>query len=247
MIIILTTYLGSYFCGKKRRKTKQCKVILSSNKNTPSNSKESDVVNIITLNLSKIKSNIQLHGFNPIEYAINSYYNYCDCNDYSDLRCPCCGNHSLTYHKVYDRNLTYHYKDKMYNVIIKITVCKCEHCSKIKGKQKYHAILPDFVLPYIIYESSTIMKAILDYYNGVKSKEILERLEIRHKLLYDWIKKLNAYSFSASIVLEINNVIQNIISKIIEYNSVFLNEFYHNYNHPFFLFRLTCVPLCIIP
>ena len=132
------------------------------------------MVNIITLNLSKIKSNIQLHGFNPIEYAINSYYNYCDCNDYSDLRCPCCGNHSLTYHKVYDRNLTYHYKDKMYNVIIKITVCKCEHCSKIKGKQKYHAILPDFVLPYIIYESSTIMKAILDYYNGVKSKEILK-------------------------------------------------------------------------
>ena len=32
LIIILTTYLGSYFCGKKRRKTKQCKVILSSNK-----------------------------------------------------------------------------------------------------------------------------------------------------------------------------------------------------------------------
>ena len=85
---------------KKRRKPKQCKVILSSNKNTPSNSKESDVVNIITLNLSKIKSNIQLHGFNPIEYAINSYYNYCDCNSFKDLKCPCCGNHSLTYHKV---------------------------------------------------------------------------------------------------------------------------------------------------
>ena len=194
MIIILTTYIGSYFYGKKRRKTNQHNVILSSNKNLPSNSKESDVVNIITLNLDKIKSNIQLQGFNPIEYVINSYYNYCDCNSFSDLKCPCCGNHSLKFHKIYNRNLTYYYNGKMYNVIIKITVCICEHCSNIKGNQKYHAILPDFILPYIIYESSTIMKALADYYNGVKSKQILERLEIRHKLLYDWIKKLNAYS-----------------------------------------------------
>ena len=183
MIIILTTYIGSYFYGKKRRKTNQHNVILSSNKNLPSNSKESDVVNIITLNLDKIKSNIQLQGFNPIEYVINSYYNYCDCNSFSDLKCPCCGNHSLKFHKIYNRNLTYYYNGKMYNVIIKITVCICEHCSNIKGNQKYHAILPDFILPYIIYESSTIMKALADYYNGVKSKQILERLEIRHKLL----------------------------------------------------------------
>ena len=47
---------------KKRRKTKQCKVILSSNKNTPSNSKESDVVNIITLNLSKGKLKNKSHN-----------------------------------------------------------------------------------------------------------------------------------------------------------------------------------------
>ena len=73
----------------------------------------------------------------------------------------------------------------MNNIIVNITVCKCEECSKTEGKQKYHAILPDFVLPYIIYEASTIMKALSDYYNKIKIQQILDRLQIKHKLLYD--------------------------------------------------------------
>lgn len=209
--------------------------------------KESDDGSMITLNLSKIKSNVQLNTLNPFEYAIKRYYNYCDCNNFQNLKCPCCGNHSLYFYKTYERNLTYYYDGIIHNIIINITVCKCEHCSKIEGNQKYHAILPEFVLPYIIYEASTIMKALYDYYNEAKLKEILERLQIRHKLFYDWLKKLTAYSFSASIVLGIDNNIETVINKIIEYNSEFLNQFYYDYLHPFFLFKLTCVPLCIIP
>lgn len=205
------------------------------------------MINIITLNINKIKSNLQLSGLNPIEYAINCYYNYCDCNNYNDLKCPNCNNHSLSFHKTYERNLTYYYNKKVYNIIINITVCKCDHCSKTESTQKYHAILPDFVLPYIIYESSTIMKSLYDYYNGIKVQQILERLEISHKLFYDWLKKLYTYSFSASIILEVDNNIKTVIFKIIEYDSMFLNIFYYNYNHPFFLFKSTCVPLCIIP
>ncbi len=206
------------------------------------------MVYIITYNSKKYKSNIQIGiDDDPIKYEVKRYYNYCDCNDFSDLKCPCCGKHSLSFYKTYERHLTYYYKKKMNNIIIIITVCKCEECSKIKGKQKYHAILPDFVLPYAIYESSTIMKALSDYYNKVKIEQILERLQIRHKLLYDWLKKLDVYSFSASIVLGVNNIVNNVISSIINRNSLFLNQFYYDYNHPFFLFRLTCVPLCINP
>lgn len=206
------------------------------------------MIYIITWNLKKYKSNIQLDiNDDPIKYEVKKYYNYCNCNQLNDLKCPCCGKCSLSFHKRYERNLVYYYNRKMNNIVINITVLKCSECSKIKGNQKYHALLPDFVLPYIIYEASTIMKALSDYFNKIKLNQILERLNIRHKLFYDWLKKLYAYSFSASIILKINNIIDKVISSIIEKKSLFLNDFYHNYNHPFFLFRLTCVPLCIIP
>ena len=203
---------------------------------------------MIAYNSKKYKSNIQIGiDDDPIKYEVKKYYNYCDCNLFTDLKCPCCGHCSLSFHKQYERNLLYYYNGKMNFITIYITVCKCEECSKIKGRQKYHAILPDFVLPYAIYEASTIMKALSDYFNKVKIEQILKRLQIRHKLLYDWLKKLDVYSFSASIVLGVNNSVNNVISSIINQNCNFLNKFYYDYNHPFFLFRLTCVPLCINP
>ena len=93
---------------------------------------------MITLNLNNFKSVVQLEvDDDPIKCAIKN--NYCDCNDFKKLKCPCCGKNSLNFHKTYERNLTYYYKGKMNNIIINITVCKCSECSKIKGSQKYHA------------------------------------------------------------------------------------------------------------
>ena len=202
---------------------------------------------MITLGIDKIKSNMQILGKNSVEQVVYDYYNYCDCNDYSNLRCPCCGNKLLSFHKKYERNLTYYYNGEIFDITIYIAVCKCNHCSKVAGKQKYHAILPEFILPYMIYEASTTMKALNDYYNEIKIKQILDRLKIQHKLFYDWLNKFNKYVFKASIVLGVMNDIKNVIFEIIKYNSTFLMNFYNNYYHPFFLFRLTCVPLCIIP
>lgn len=201
---------------------------------------------MISLNLKKIKSNIT-DVDNAMEYAIKAYYNYCNCNDFSDLKCPYCNKHSLSFHKIYERNIAYYNNNQVINTKINITVCKCEHCSKESDKQKYHAILPEFIFPYTIYEASTIIKALNDYINKMKLKEILERLQITHKLFYDWLKKIKIYSLSSSIVLGINNDIKDILNGIIDYNSEFLKWFYDNFRHPFFLFKLTCVPLCIIP
>lgn len=202
---------------------------------------------MITLDIKEInKNNLELGSCeNPIEYAIKSYYNYYYCNDYTNLKCPSCKKNTLSFHKTYKRNLTYYYKEQVQNITIDIVVVKCDHCSKIEGKQKYHAILPEFVLPYIIYEAHTIFESLYEYYNKTKLCEILERLKIRHKLFYDWLKKLSIYSLSASVVLAIENKIKKIITKINEDDYHFLNQFYENYNHPFFLFKLTCVPLCI--
>ena len=202
---------------------------------------------MITLNIDKIKSNEQILDKDPMICAINSYYNYCDCNDFSNLKCPLCGNKCLTHHKTYERHLTYFRNNQRIDIIITITVCKCEHCYKTKAKQKYHALLPEFVLPYIIYEASTIMNALNDYFNKIKVKQILERLEISHKLFYDWLKKFNIYIFYAAVVLSTIVEMKTVISKITFSISTFLMNFYDYYHHPFFLFRLTCVHLCIIP
>ena len=175
------------------------------------------------------------------------YYNYCDCNNFSNLVCPLCKTKNLVFYKTYERNLSFLENDKVINIKVSIIVCKCNHCAKFKDKQKYHAILPEFILPYHIYEASTIIKTINDRLHSKKIKEIIERLQITHKLFYDWLKKITKYTLSSSIVLKTKNELKTVVTKIMKYYKTFLNNFYDNYYHPFFLFRKTCIQLCIIP
>lgn len=202
---------------------------------------------MISINLNKIKSYFTIDMEITIDNLIKAYNNYLDCNDFSDLKCPLCGNKTLFFHKTYERNLTYYIDSILKNIKINIIVCKCEHCAKKNAKQKYHALLPIFIFPYAIYESSTILKAISDYLNKIKLKEILERIQINHKLFYDWLKKINKYILSSSIILKCNNNLKVVIKEIMNQNNIFLSIFYQTYMHPFFLFKLTCVKLCIIP
>ena len=163
------------------------------------------------------------------------------------MKCPLCKCNTLKFHKTYERNLAIYIDGNLENIKIDIIVCKCMNCTNLNNKQKYHAILPIFILPYQIYEASTIIKAINDYLNKLKLEEILERLKIQHKQFYDWLKKFNKYILSSSIILKTNNIIDNVILEIIKDKDRFLINFYNNYNHPFFLFRITCIPLCITP
>lgn len=206
---------------------------------------------MITLNITKINpyqfENNDNSYTNKIEYYIKAYYNYCNCNDFSNLRCPLCKKHTLKYHKTYERYFSYYINEKLFNIKITITVCICEYCKEHNAKQKYHAILPEFIFPYAIYEASTIIKAINDYLQHIKLIDILTRLNIQHKLFYDWLKKFNKYLLSASIVLKVNNIINEVITNIINTSSEFIKQFYDIYEHPFFLFKLTCVQLSIIP
>ena len=114
---------------------------------------------MITLNITKINphqfENNDNSYTNKMEYYIKAYYNYCNCNNFSNLRCPLCKKHTLKYHKTYERYFSYYINEKLFNIKITITVCVCEYCKEHNAKQKYHAILPEFIFPYVIYEAST--------------------------------------------------------------------------------------------
>ena len=233
------------FNGIKKKKDTTSKVFLSSTTISHQIQLRKWCVSIITISLNKI------NGFDKKIESINDYIkiynNYRDNNNFSNLKCPLCKSNALKFHKTYERNITYYIEGKLENIKIDIIVCICEHCAKKEDIQKYHAILTEFILPYSIYEASTIIKAINDYINKVKLIDILERLKIQHKQFYDWLKKINKYGLSSSIILKVNNNIKDIINEIIKEKDKFLINFYNNYYHPFFLFRITCVPLCITP
>lgn len=201
---------------------------------------------MITLSINKINPQNRINSIDSIENIIKIYNNYRDCNDFSNLKCPCCKKSGhLKFHKTYERNLSYYYNSQILDIKINIIVCKCTNCEQMHNVQKYHALLPEFILPYSIYEASTIIKSINDYFNHEKLVNIIEKLQINHKLFFDWLKKVNKYALSSSIVLKTKNDIKTVISEIVKNNSQFLINFYDDYSHPFFLFKSTCVPLCI--
>lgn len=211
---------------------------------------------MISINFNKIKpyckfniNNCEFNINNPIEDIINAYYSYVDCNCFSDLTCPLCGfSGCLHYHKSYERNLIYLNDDKPVETKIIIAVLVCSHCKNIKAKQKYHALLPTFIFPYHIYESSLIIDSIYKRIcQKIKLDEILNRIKITHKLFYDWIKKIKKYLLPSSVIVKTKNEIIIVINEIYKLNDKFLIDFYNSFKHHFFLFKLTCVPLCITP
>lgn len=208
---------------------------------------------MITFNTNKIKPHFEKNKTknttSPFTILINSYDNYCDCNMFNDLRCPCCNKkNTLSFHKKYPRNFSYIENGVKIDTVIYITVLECKYCKKCNNKQKYHALLPIFILPYHIYEASMIIDSIYSYLvKEQKLNEILEKIQITHKLFYDWLKKIKIYLLPSSVILKENNVLITIIKKIYLLNEKFLIDFYDNYGHPYFLFKETCVPLCITP
>lgn len=204
---------------------------------------------MILLSKEKVKPYFEINNESAIDILIKGYYNYCNTNLFNDLKCPCCKKTGLLhFHKTYERNIIYMVDDEIVEDTINITVLVCEHCKKNNNCQKYHALLPFFIFPYHQYSSNTIIGSIYDrIINDMKLEAILEKVRITHKLFYDWIRKVNKYLLSSSIILKIKTDIKLVVEKIYKLNEKFLMEFYDAYNHPYFLFKLTCVPLRINP
>ena len=169
-------------------------------------------------------------------------------NDYSNFICPCCRNKdTLSFHKIYSRNLVFTIKDYLITAKIKLIVLDCSHCKKYKKNQHFHTLLPDFILPYHSYSSNIILDSISDKFNNEKIENITNKYKISYQLLYYWITILNKYLFVCSIILKIPIIISNIINRINENRKQFLKIFYQQYFHPFFLNRKTCIYSVITP
>lgn len=182
--------------------------------------------------------------------TIKEYEIFTKVNDYSDLKCPLCKHDNIFhYHKTYKRNFIFNMWNYEVNAILTITVLECSYCkNNNKGKQLYHSLLPIDVLPYHTYSSNFILNTLQDrLLKGQKIQEIIESKNISHQLFYKWLKGLKLYTISASTILGIKKEIIDVIREIMKDLYSFLFQFFENFYHPFFLFRLTCVPLVIMP
>ncbi len=204
---------------------------------------------MITLTYKNMDPYIEKNTNTNFKMLIHAYVCFTDCNCFDDLVCPCCKQKGcLSLYKTYDRNITYYEDGQVVDDIIPITVLICKNCKNYPNKQKYHALLPDFILPYHIKAANMILSALhLRLIKKMKIEEILAKFNITHKLFYDWLYKFIIYLLPASIVLEQNKDPITIISQLNKKLKDFLAKFYQLYWHPFFLFRKTCVPLCITP
>lgn len=168
-------------------------------------------------------------------------------NDYSSFKCPCCHGNNFKFHKTYKRNITLIFNEYLLEGTIDIIVIECLSCRNNMENQHYHAILPDMILPYHLSSSAVIFNAINDKVDKIKNEIIMERYRISRQLLNKWLKLMNKYLLSSSIILSLELDIRIVVKGIINNKDIFLYEFYNKYFHPFFLNKRTCVKLAITP
>ena len=112
------------------------------------------------------KLNVSSQNDTSILYYIKVYESLLTVNDYSNFKCPLCKKeHTLSFHKTYERNIIIHLDG--YEVIAKISliVLECAYCKEYnRNSQHYHAIIPDYIFPYHIYSSNIITNCLIEHY-----------------------------------------------------------------------------------
>ncbi|MDD4795972.1 MAG: DUF6431 domain-containing protein [Bacilli bacterium] len=210
-----------------------------------------DFSNILqNINIIEFDKSLENHleDDSALLYLLKSYEAFCQINDFNSLTCPCCKNkRCLSYHKTYNRNIVFYINNYKIEGLIALTVLICSICMK-EDKQKYHALIPDFIFPYHAYSTDTIIKTLYNILiKKIKVSELIKSIQISHQLLYKWIKGLYTYSIPSSIVLQVKADVITIIECLYLLKSSFLLDYYQTFDHPFFLFKPTCVPLSVTP
>lgn len=183
-----------------------------------------------------------------ILYLIKAYEISMRMNDFVCLKCPLCKHkHIFSYHKEYIRDIIFYVGEYEITAKLHITVLECSFCKQQPEKQHFHALLPDFIFPYHIYSAILILDCLYErFIKKAKIEAIIEKRNISHQLFFKWLRGLKIYKFSSSTILSIEANIVLVITEINDNLYSFLNKFYQTYYHPFFLFRVTCIPLVII-
>lgn len=184
---------------------------------------------------------------------ITEYLNIINSNDYYNYECPNCKcTGFLKANTSYTRDIIVSHQGYLITGKIKLIVLKCSHCSELHKKdenvQQYHALLPEFIVPYHSYSGEIIINCLNDKINNnEKIPNLEEKYNASYQLIYYWIKIMKKYELVSSIILKMPNDIKCTIKQILSDYNIFVNKFYLNYYHPFFLFKKTCVPLAITP
>lgn len=171
-------------------------------------------------------------------------------NCYSSYKCPQCKQKNcMHFHKLYKRNVIFKFNGYLIEAKFSIIVLECSFCKgSKKHKQHYHSLFPHIIFPYHIYSSEIIIDTLVDkIINEVKINKIMESKRISHQLLYKWLNELSIYKVTSSIILSISGNLKDILSLINKDRFNFYQMFFDKYDHPFFLFKETCVPLAIMP
>ena len=184
-----------------------------------------------------------------ILYLIKAYEIKVQMNDFDNLKCPLCKHeHAFCYHKEYTRDIIFYVGQYEITAKINITVLECSFCKQNKDIQHFHALLPDFIFPYHVYSGNLILDCLYErLIRNIKIQVIIEKRNISHQLFYKWLRELEKYKVSSSTILGTEVDIKQIITGIQTDLYSFLNRFYQTYYHPFFLFKVTCIPLVIMP
>lgn len=147
---------------------------------------------------------------------VDKYFNYIDSYDFITCTCPSCNSiGTLIKHGFYSRRI------KINNVIKNLTVLrvKCKECGKT------HAVLPSFVIPYLltsINDAVMVIKNELDISKCYSTKHLLKK---SYSL---WINRVLSFCDNISVVLN------DLHSLVIECSKRFEMCFLQNHQGKFF-------------
>lgn len=139
---------------------------------------------------------------------VNKYFKYVDSCNFNAFTCPSCGSiGSLIKHGFYDRKI------KINNIIRILTVLriKCKKCGKT------HAVLPSFVIPYLltsVYDAVAVINDSLDISKCFSTKALLK------KSFSFWIIKI--LSFFDNLSDAFSNLHSLVVQCSLRFNRCFL-------------------------
>lgn len=151
--------------GNKKREVK------SSSRNTSLLSQNDNLMILINLN-----------SVNTFSEKISFYYKFINFN----FICPCCNSNSFCFYGTYSRYISYLENDKVFDSSLNIQRVLCKNCGAT------HALIPDFLIPYKIYSSNTILTMIINS-NNSSLISLENRFNIYRQLILKWKKQFNLY------------------------------------------------------
>ena len=126
---------------------------------------------------------------------------YVECTYFHGIKCPHCGSDNYIFWGGYDRNIYYIDDGKIIHKILHIKRIKCKDCGKT------HALLPEYIVPY--------MQALLDVIlAAINDDDISDQIPFSFETINNWKRKYRKLFLPYLKTMFSNE--NNIINKIFE-------------------------------